>query len=63
MIDNKDEIGLIVSVYYKSLEGSKSLQIRPNLANNDFDENNAHHVYLAEKCAKISKLISTDSYR
>ena len=54
-----DEISLIVSLYYKSLEGSDSLPIRVNIANNSERE----RLHVADKCARICHLFKSNTYR
>ena len=61
--DGSDQIALTVNIFYKSLKDSKIIQMKPNLTKNFYDVNNANNIHLAEKCAKISEIICSDSHR
>lgn len=58
-VDGVQEIGLIVSVYYKSLEGSNSLPIRPNLTSDDAQ----NRAIIEEKCCRICEMFRSNPYR
>ena len=58
-VDGVQEIGLIVSIYYKSLEGSISLPIRPNPTSSDAQ----NRLDIKEKCNKICEMFQSNPFR